>query len=212
MTSPFSQPASGEWLKPKDIPGHLLLITKVHEIGTRYDQLSARDKPYAVFDYVDLDEPGQAERFSTSDNHPGIANKLVQAHRSGGMVLGRITQAPSSQGQPAWVLGPYIEGQDDHRASAWLAGHPRQPARQPATPPAPQPQPAMQAAPMAAAAPAYQAPAQVPAAPPAAPQAPAQPAPAPVPAAANPLAALGGQMTPEIAALLAQLQQQQQST
>jgi hypothetical protein len=174
-TAPFTQPVSGQWLKPKDIPGHLLLITAVHETGQRYDQLSARDKPYAVFDYVDLDEDGQPEEYNVSDNHPGIASKLVQAQRSGGMVLGRITQAPSSQGQPAWVLGPYAEGSDDQRATAWLTTHPRRQVQQPEQRPQP----------------------------PATPAAPAAPAAAP---------AAGGQVTvtPEIAALLAQIQQAQQ--
>jgi hypothetical protein len=172
-TTPFTQPVSGAWLKPKDIPGHLLLITAVHETGQRYDQLSARDKPYAVFDYVDLDE-NDGEEFNVSDNHPGIASKLVQAQRSGGMVLGRITQAPSSQGQPAWVLGPYAEGSDDLRATAWLAAHPRKTVQQPEQRP----------------------------------QAPAAPAPAPQPAVTG----TAGQVTvtPEIAALLGQIQQTQQ--
>lgn len=168
--TPFTQPVSGMWLKPKDIPGHLLLITAVHDTGQRYDQLSARDKPYAVFDYVDLDDPAQAEEYNVSDNHPGIASKLVQAQRTGGMVLGRITQAPSSQGQPAWVLGPYTEGSDDTKATTWLAAHPRD--RRPA-------QPAQQAS---------------------------QP-----PAATQPAAPAGQvTVTPEMAALLAQIQQAQQ--
>jgi hypothetical protein len=167
-TAPFTQPVSGQWLKPKDIPGHLLLITAVHDIAKRYDDLSAREKDVATFDYVDLDDPQQAEEFDVSDNHPGITNKLGQARRSGGMVLGRITQAPSAQGQPAWVLGPYTEGTDDQRATTWLAAHPRNSKVQ-------------------------------------------QPAAAPAPAAPTAPAATGGvQITPEIAALLQQIQQTQQ--
>lgn len=172
MTAPqFTQPMSGQWLKPKDIPGHLLLITAVHDIGMRYDDLSAREKQYATFDYVDLDGDSE-EQFDVSDNHPGITNKLGQARRNGGMVLGRITQAPSQQGQPAWVLGPYSEGSDDTTATAWLAAHPRGTVTQPAGPPAPQ----------------------------------VVTTPAP---AASPSPAAGQVITPEIAALLAQIQQTQ---
>jgi hypothetical protein len=174
--SPFTQPVSGLWLKPKDIPGHLLLITAVHDIGVRFDQLSNRDKQYATFDYVDLDDPAQAEEFDVSDNHPGITSKLTQARRNGGMVLGRITQAPSSQGQgqPAWVLGPYSEGTDDQVATAWLASHPRRQPSQPGGPPATQPTGTTPPAP-----------------------------------AASPSPAAGQVITPEIAALLAQIQQTQ---
>lgn len=149
MTTPFTQPTSGAWLKPKDIPGHLILITAVHDISKRWDQLSNREVDVATLDYVDLDDPSGEEQFDVSDNHPGITNKLGQARRTGGMVLGRITQAPTQQGQPAWVLGPYTEGTDDKVATAWLATHPR--GTQPAQPATNGPAPAAQATPAAAA-------------------------------------------------------------
>ncbi len=147
--TPFTQPQSGAWLKPANITGHLLLITAVYDTRMAYDDMSAREKLVATFDYVDLDDPNPAEEYNVSDNHPGIANKLVQAQRTGGMVLGRITQAPSKQGQPAWVLGPYTEGTDDQRATAWLAAHPR--GSKPAQPVS-GPQPAAPATPAAPAA------------------------------------------------------------
>ena len=92
------------------------------------------------------------------------------------MVLGRITQAPSSQGQgqPAWILGPYSEGTDDAKATAWLAAHPRQGVSQPSGPPAS--------------------------------RAAGTTTPAP---AASPSPVAGQVITPEIAALLAQIQQTQ---
>ena len=146
---------------------------------------------------MDLNEDGQPERFNVTDNHPGIANKLAGAHRTGGMVLGRITQAPSSQGQPAWVLGPYTEGSDDQAATAWLNTHPRNQVHQPA-PAAPMPATPPAPAPVAAPPPA----AAAPAAPPA--------AVSPPPANPAPAAAAAGQVTvtvtPETAALLAQIQ------
>jgi hypothetical protein len=174
-TAPFTQPGTAEWFKPADVPGHLILITHVQEIGIRFDTLSNRDKPHGVFDYTDLDEDGQPEHYQVNDSHPGIVNKLGQAQRSGGMVLGRITQAPSSQGQPAWVLGPYAEGSDDLRATAWLTAHPRKTVQQPEQRP----------------------------------QAPATPA-APAASAAPAVSGSTVTVTPEIAALLAQIQQAQQ--
>lgn len=165
---PFTQPVSGTWLKPKDIPGHLLLVTAVHDVGMAYDDMAGAEKLKATFDYVDLDDPAQAEEFNVSDNHVGVASKLTQAQRTGGMVLGRITQAPSSKGNAAWILGPYTEGSDDQRATAWLATHPRKTVQQPAQQ-------------------------------------------APVPAAPAPAAPANPAITPEIAALLAQIQQTQQA-
>ncbi|GLY81863.1 hypothetical protein [Actinoallomurus iriomotensis] len=141
----FGQPSSGDWFKPADAFGHLILVTKVHEIGTKYDNLASADKPHAVFDMVDLDTPNPVLQQHVNDSHPGVVGKLGKALRTGEMVLGRITQAPGKGDNLAWVLGPFTPGQDDHRAQAWLAANPMnnfgQPAQQAASRPAPAPQP-----------------------------------------------------------------------
>lgn len=151
MSMPFSQPSSGDWFAPKDAFQHLILVTKVHEIGTKFDRLSNGDKPHGVFDMVDLDAPGQPLQMNMNDSHPGIVNKLAKALRTGEMVLGRINQAPSDKGNPAWILDPFTPGHDDARATAWLNANPlnnfgqatgRQPQQYapPATSVPPQPQ------------------------------------------------------------------------
>lgn len=141
----FGQPSSGDWFKPADAFGHLILVTKVHEIGTKYDNLASADKPHAVFDMVDLDTPNPVLQQHVNDSHPGVVGKLGKALRTGEMVLGRITQAPGKGDNLAWVLGPFTPGQDDLRAQAWLQANPMnnfgQPAQQTASRPAPAPQP-----------------------------------------------------------------------
>jgi hypothetical protein len=143
----FSQPSSGAFFKPAEYHGHLILVVRVTEVGTRYDNLAGKDKAYVVMDMVDLDSPQPQLQQGVNDNHPGIVNKLTNAHRTGEMVLGRIGQIPSEKGNPAWVLGPFQEGADDLRASQWLQanpinqfGQPAAPAPQ-AAPPAPVPVP-----------------------------------------------------------------------
>lgn len=148
MSMPFGQPSSGDWFKPADAFGHLILVTKVHEIGTKYDNLASADKPHAVFDMVDLDTPNPILQQHVNDSHPGIVGKLGKALRTSEMVLGRITQAPGKGDNLAWVLGPFTPGQDDGRAMAWLQANPLnnfgQPAGQQPPTPAPRPAPAPQ--------------------------------------------------------------------
>lgn len=147
MPMQFSQPSSGDWFKPAEHHGHLILVTKVHELGTKFDNLSARDKEFAIVDLVDLDETNPQLRAYVSDNHPGFVNKLKKAHRTGEFVLGRIEQQASDKGNPAWVLGQYTPGHDDARAAAWLTANPLNSFGQPANRPAPAPQPVQQYAP-----------------------------------------------------------------
>lgn len=144
----FSQPSSGDWFKPAEHSGSLILITKVHETGIRFDNLAGKDKEYAIVDLVDLDETNPQLRQYVKDNHPGICNKLAKAARTGELVLGRITQVASDKGNPAWILGPFTPGQDDFRASAWMTANPLNSFGQPTNQaPAPAPQPVQQYAP-----------------------------------------------------------------
>ncbi len=225
MSYQFSQPSSGNFFKPADRVNHLIIVVHVTEIGERYDSLAGRDKPYAIADIVDLDAQPPALEQGVTLSHPGIVNKVTNAHRTGEMVLGRIGQVPTEKGNPAWVLGPYAQGQDDARASAWLTANPINQFGQPAAPaPTPAPAPAPAPAPIQQAT----APYTTPAGPnhpvmqaynaaqqqPQAPAAPVQQAGNPWPQAApqasvqQPVAQIDpNNVPPEIAALLAQVQQ-----
>jgi pyruvate/2-oxoglutarate dehydrogenase complex dihydrolipoamide acyltransferase (E2) component len=168
--SMFSQPAAGGgFFKPAEANGHLVLITTVHEIVKRFDQLRNEEIDQAVVDVVDLDTPDQELRERINVTHKGIVSRLTAG---GGMVLGRIGQVATSSGFQAWALLPFVEGSDDVRAGAWVTAH--QPTFTQAA--APAPAPAAAAPQPAAPAAQYTAPAAAPA--PAAQQY-AAPAPAP---------------------------------
>lgn len=145
MSFTFAQPSSGNFFKPADHHNHLILIAAVTETGERFDSMYGKDKPYAIVDMVDLDAPNPQLERGVTMSHPGICNKLGNAARSGEMVLGRIQQAPTDKGNPAWVLGPYTPGQDDVRASQWLTANPINSFGQPSTQQqAPAPAPSVQ--------------------------------------------------------------------
>lgn len=161
-TDDFDQPrAGGNWFKPADHNGNLILITKVHEVRPAYDTLKQENVDRVEFDYVDLDDrtnldpaTGQPALVAYAyDNHAGIVSKIKPAISTGRGVLGRIGQAPSSKGNHAWILGPFDEsGADAQRARDWLKMHntPGQPAARPAPQaqaPAPRPMPAPAPAP-----------------------------------------------------------------
>lgn len=143
----FQQPMSGSgYFKPAEAAGHLVLITRVHEISTRYDDLKGADAPIATVDLVDLDAPGQELRERAFVTHAGIINRLSVGSS---MVLGRIGQAPTKSGNHAWVLDRFQEGVDDARAAQWVqANHQRQ-----MTQPAPASAAPVPAAPLQAATP-----------------------------------------------------------
>ncbi|MFH9977911.1 hypothetical protein ACH4ND_01360 [Streptomyces sp. NPDC017179] len=160
--SMFSQPTSGGgFFKPADANGHLILITTVHEITKRYDELRKQEMDNATVDLVDLDLEGQEVQERIVVSHPAIVNRLAAGAT---MTLGRIGQVATKSGFQAWALLPFAEGSDDARAAAWVTAHQPtftqaaapQPAPAPAAAaPAPAPQPTQYAAP----APAAQAPA-----------------------------------------------------
>ncbi|MGN7137302.1 hypothetical protein ACTHS2_09690, partial [Streptomyces pseudogriseolus] len=142
--SMFQQPAAGGgFFKPAEANGHLVLVTTVHEIVKRFDQLRNEEIDQAVVDIVDLDTPEQELRERINVTHKGIVSRLSAG---GGMVLGRVGQVATSSGFQAWALLPFVEGSDDVRAGAWVTAH--QPTFTQAAPPpapaapAPAPQPA----------------------------------------------------------------------
>ena len=162
--SMFNQPAAGGgFFKPAEANGHLVLITTVHEIAKRFDQLRNEEIDQAVVDLVDLDAAGQELRERINVTHKGIVSRLTAGS---GLVLGRIGQVATTSGFQAWALLPFAEGSDDVRAGAWVTAH--QPsftqAAAPQAAPAPAPAPAAAADPWATATPApAPAPAAVPA-------------------------------------------------
>lgn len=145
----FGQPSGGgNWIKPAEINGHLILITKVHAIEKHFDNLKDAEVDRAEFDMVDLNGDRELQ-VSMYNSHPGIVNKLKSAMRQGNGVLGRIGQAPTQKGNPAWVLGPYVEGTDDVLAQKWLDAQSQPQFKQPQAQ-APAAAPVTQAAPAAA--------------------------------------------------------------
>lgn len=147
----FSQPtSSGGFFKPADANGHLILITTVHEITKRYDDLRKQEMDNATVDLVDLDAPGQELQERIVVSHPAIVNRLAAGDT---MTLGRIGQVSTKSGFQAWALLPFNEGTDDVRAGAWVTA--RQPSFTQAAAPAPAaPAPAARPAPAPAATPA----------------------------------------------------------
>lgn len=148
----FDQPTSGTWFKPAEHAGHLLLITACHGIEKHFDSMKNGEVDKATIDIVDLDETPAVLEVNVLNSHPGIVGKLGKLLRGGNPVLGRLTQVPSSKGNPAWVLSEFQPG-DDARAEAWVKANPLTGFSQPTAPAqapvaAPQPVPAAAAAPV----------------------------------------------------------------
>lgn len=139
MSIQFAQPsASGTFLKPAELNGHLILVTEVTEVFERYDDLAGKDKLNVRFSFVDLDGDQQLVDDAIS-SHPGIALRLKPHAGKGSPVLGRIGQEPSKKAgfNPTWVLGEFTEGVDDVKAANWMTQHAQGQVAQPAAVPAP---------------------------------------------------------------------------
>ena len=155
MTAPtdeFAQPQNvGRFLTARDMLGHLILVTKVHETFDRHDDLAGKEKLNARFDYVDLDTAEQELVTDALSSYPGIALRLKPYVGKNQKVLGRITQEPSKKPgmNPAFVLGEFVAG-DDVKAKAWLDAQVAKSIQQPAPTPDASAQPAVVAAPVAA--------------------------------------------------------------
>lgn len=114
---PFTQPAaSGGYLRPADLVGHLVLIREVTKIERVYDSLRGGEIDQATVDYVDLDGDAVLEE-DVFVTHPGIVNKLRQGQTD---VLGRVGSVTTKKGHDAYVLEPYRPGSDDARAQQWI--------------------------------------------------------------------------------------------
>jgi hypothetical protein len=118
--SDFNQPSSGGgFFESKNAVGHLILITKVHQIYHNPTNVYAgkpQPRDEAKVDLVDLDAPGQDHRERITITHPGLVNRLTEGATN---VLGRIGQVPTENGNPAYVLNAH-EGQDVMRAQQWV--------------------------------------------------------------------------------------------
>ena len=116
----FNQPAQGGgYFEAKDAVGHLVLITKVHEVyhnATNVFGGKPQPRDEAKVDLVDLDGPGQEHRERIIVTHPGLVNRLVAGATN---ILGRVGQIPTDKGNPAFVLNGH-EGTDVPRAQQWV--------------------------------------------------------------------------------------------
>jgi hypothetical protein len=185
--SPFKSPsAGGDQLAPADVLNRLLIVkpTRYREgISTQYGESDA-----IQCDVVDLDDivvdTGQPQQYR------GVLwfqRVLIAGLKDeiGGLVLARMGKGTAKPGQSApWILNDATGDQAAvAKASAWLEANPGfEATQQPATPAAPVTPPV---------------------------------APAPQPAATAAVQgfnAATGEMTPELAAALAQLQAQQQAS
>jgi hypothetical protein len=121
----------GEFIKPKDLRGHLLIVYPIGYIPHIQTRFSSADKKSDAItvDVIDLDDkdefgaPGKIYR-----NSNWMQSQLIVALRSmiGGKVLGRIDLGVSRNGMnPPWTL---VDALDDpvarERAAAWKQAHP----------------------------------------------------------------------------------------
>jgi hypothetical protein len=124
MTSPFNAPGGGgSWLKPADLNGHLIVVTKVHSLDTEhFDSFKNGNVTKVEFDYVDLDDPGQQVVENALDTHSGIVGRLREfTGRPEALVLGRIVQVPTKSGNLAWIIEDCTGNPADvARAMQWL--------------------------------------------------------------------------------------------
>ena len=115
----FNQPAAGGgFFDSKNHVGHLVLITKVHEVyhnpnNAYQGKPSPRDE--AKVDVVDLDGD-QEIREGIVMTHPGLVNKLRTGAEN---VLGRITEEPLPNGNTFFNLAGFAEG-DVSKAQQWV--------------------------------------------------------------------------------------------
>jgi hypothetical protein len=129
----FNQPQGGSgYFKPADHDGSLILITTVHSIERKFDQMRGEDIDQATVDLVDITADGElTERVFIS--HKGIVNRL---HVGDANILGRIGQVETKTGMKAWVLNSFTD-EDVPLATAWVTK-----SRGGFTPPAEAPAPA----------------------------------------------------------------------
>ena len=112
----FQQPTtSSGYFKPRDHVGELILITEVHEMRQRYDEMKKADTTEAIVDLAVITEDGPLEE-RVVVSHAGIVNRLTVGARN---VLGRIGTTPTKSGHDAYILKSYDDG-DDQIAMAWV--------------------------------------------------------------------------------------------
>lgn len=133
MEDEWGQPTEvgGEFIKPKDLRGHLLIVFPigyVPHIQTRFSSPDKKSDAITV-DVIDLDDkdeygaPGKIYR-----NSNWMQSQLIVGLRSliGSKALGRIDLGMSRNGMNApWVFNSAAEDSSAReRASAWLREHP----------------------------------------------------------------------------------------
>lgn len=146
MSQPFSDPASGDRLNPRDILGQLMIILPteyVEGIATQYKNPRRADglSDAIKVDVVTLDLINPETNTNIWRGALWFQNQLIVSLKPkiGALVLGRMGQGAAKPGQnPAFVINP--ASQDTTavaRAQAWLAQHPEfmNPNAQPQQPP-----------------------------------------------------------------------------
>lgn len=122
---------NGEFLRPADIMGHLLIVFPIGYIENFPTQNSRPDRPSDAIacDVVDLDlqDPVNGQPGRLFRNQRFLQSQLIMSLRPmvGKRVLGRMNKGVAKPGfNPPWVLDPMSsDPQALERARAWLAGH-----------------------------------------------------------------------------------------
>jgi hypothetical protein len=109
---------TGSFFKPAEADGHLILITRVAKFEKRFDQMRGEEIDQAIVDLVDIDGDKKL-REGVLLTHKGLTNRLSTSAR---MVLGRIGQVDTKSGNKAWVLLPFVAG-DEIKAADWATAN-----------------------------------------------------------------------------------------
>ncbi|MGW0682934.1 hypothetical protein ACWD2L_06170 [Streptomyces sp. NPDC002754] len=130
----FSQPsaASGGEFEPRNFNGRLLMIYAKHynpEVQTKFGPSQAADVDVIV---VDQQDPTTGKPVIALDAK--LFGNLAKSVRNdvGGVVLGRLGQVPTANGNPAWVLENFTDADASMAGpidQAYRAGQFRQPSQ-----------------------------------------------------------------------------------
>lgn len=122
----FSEPQTGDFVKPADLEGHLLVVRPIEQVwGVVTDFTGPEGKDGIVVDLCDLD----------GDDGPTVykgcvwlSSKLIGSLKRscGQLVLGTMGKgAKKGSGLPPWILyAVATDSKDYKRAAAWVQANP----------------------------------------------------------------------------------------